>query len=395
MRGAATRWAMFAGVVAVPISVAVWSTLFGNAAATNTAITTAAVAAGDITVSSSGELNRALAASRGGTISLLPGRYTQVIVNGLKPARQVVITSANPALRAEIGSLLIRNSANIVVDGLAFAALDSGRRFALDVEGSNNVALRNLAFQNTVKDAGANGELAPVSAIFLRNSKQLSVTGSRFADYWNGVSHLAVTGLVVADNVFWSLRTDGVRGGGSSDVTITRNIFYNFHPAPGDHPDAVQFWIRPENGPSSNISVTRNLIVGGGEATIQGIFMRSLDGRIFSNVTISGNLLVGTLFNGIALSSGRNVSIENNFVLQAPPAKSWIRVQDVASLSLSGNMATTFLLDGRAQPGVSGFRVFDGSARVRQQAIADWRAKNSDWLAAGSEQARLADAALK
>ncbi|PND70702.1 calcium-binding protein, partial [Escherichia coli] len=63
-------------------------------------------------------------------------------------------------------------------------------------------------------------------------------------------------GVTVRGNYFHDLRSDGVRGGGVSDIVVSDNLFTNFRPAFGDHPDAIQFWTLNQPNSASAITIT-------------------------------------------------------------------------------------------------------------------------------------------
>src|SRR3546814_7169738 len=76
----------------------------------------------------------------------------------------------------------------------------------------------------------------------------------------------------LSGNSFHTMRSDGVRGGGTNDVVISNNYFTDFHPVGADHPDAIQLWTTNTTESARNISITGNVFERGDGDIIQGIF---------------------------------------------------------------------------------------------------------------------------
>src|SRR3546814_8411255 len=82
----------------------------------------------------------------------------------------------------------------------------------------------------------------------------------------------------LSGNSFHTMRSDGVRGGGTNDVVISNNYFTDFHPVGADHPDAIQLWTTNTTESARNISITGNVFERGDGDIIQGIFLRDQSG---------------------------------------------------------------------------------------------------------------------
>src|SRR3546814_6684622 len=67
----------------------------------------------------------------------------------------------------------------------------------------------------------------------------------------------------LSGNSFHTMRSDGVRGGGTNDVVISNNYFTDFHPVGADHPDAIQLWTTNTTESARNISITGNVFERG------------------------------------------------------------------------------------------------------------------------------------
>lgn len=104
----------------------------------------------------------------------------------------------------------------------------------------------------------------------VRNSKQVTISNSRFHNLRNGMGMLALDGIRVQNNEFTDIRSDGVHGGDISNAEISGNLFTDFHPAAADHPDAMQLWSTPRATTLENIAIHDNLVVRGGGQPMQG-----------------------------------------------------------------------------------------------------------------------------
>lgn len=327
----------------------------------------------DVTVSSVDELKTALARASGGTIRLVPGRYPPIAIRGARPAHTVTIVSADPARPAQMTGVTVRDSANLAFEGLSFGVLDPAAQYGLSILASERIAARRLAF---AWPGGVQGR-AVISAIIVRASKQVEITDSTFRDHWHGVSFLNVEDFRVADNLFTDLRTDGIRGGGVRRVTIERNVIGNFHPAPGDHPDGIQLWSTQQTEAGREVTIRDNLVWRGAGGITQGVFIRDTFERLpFQEITVSGNLLVGTMYNGIALLGVDSGAVSGNTVIAFPDMKSWISLRQSPTVTLRDNAAMLFTVDNKVIAPPSSNRLTAPARDRGLSAIATWLARH-------------------
>jgi parallel beta-helix repeat protein len=301
-----------------------------------------------ITVKDSAGLVSALKAAKAGdVVQLAAGNYSNVTLSGLKFAGTVTITSQDPNHMAVMNGFTVKDS-----DGLKFQGLemnvDPGKAYPYQVWSSNNVTFDGVKVHGTMDDNPHND----VGGVQIRNSTNVTVSNSEFQQLEHGISHLDSNGITVNNNYFHDLRTDGVRGGGSSKVTVKDNFFTDFDPAEGDHPDAIQLWTTNTTKIASDIVITGNVVVRGEGSAIQGVFLRDQVGGLpFTNVTISNNMVVGGLTQGIGVVGGQNVTISNNTVVGLPDQRSSILTNDVTG-TVSNNTGTHFRIDpGPAESG--------------------------------------------
>lgn len=339
-----------------------------------------------ITVSSAAELMAAAARARSGdTIALAAGNYDKVTLRNLKFAGEVTITSANPDKPAEINGLKAHGVENITFRNVVFADKDWTTAYDFEIKNAAKVSFDQVVIR------GQEGELGYQSNPFMvRASRDISITNSEITHLRYGINMLDNTGVTVKGNYFHDLRADGFHGGGLSNILIADNVFTNFKPQPGDHPDAIQFWTANQKTSAENITITGNVIHRGNGGAIQGIFMGDeTDVLPYKNVTIAQNLVVGGMFNGIHVERADGLTLNDNIVAGYLDQASWIRVADVTAMS--GNVAQVYVIDGKTLAPPSGNKgtkaIYDrGSAFV-----GDWLGANQDWVRFAGQSPVLKD----
>ncbi len=139
------------------------------------------------------------------------------------------------------------------------------------------------------------------------------------------------------------------------------------------HPDAIQFLTSGETAGVHDIVITDNVIDRGSGSAVQGIFMTDQVGTLpYQNVTISGNMLVGTMYNGIMVNDGINLNISNNTVAGLPDMKSWIRVEGSTDAVLNHNIAATLVQTGNTNLSVTDFTNLLPSTDQSTQLLQTW-----------------------
>jgi hypothetical protein len=276
-------------------------------------------------VTNAADLKRALQSGAAGVIYLAPGDYADVVIRKLDAGGTLTIVSRDPKAMATMASLTITDSKAIVVRGVDVTV--EPKTTAIRISNSTNVSLDGL----TIHGISTPDVVGQGNGVLIRDSSEVSVVNSEFHNLANGLAHLDSDHLTFSRNQFHDLRIDAVRGGGSSNVTVRNNVFWNFFRAPKDHPDAVQFWTTNTKASAHDITVSDNLIMRGEGAPMQGIFITDQSrGRLpYENVTVSGNAIIGTMYHGINVTNGNNVTIQGNIVSGYADMKSWIMVGSV------------------------------------------------------------------
>lgn len=356
-------------------------------------------------VSSAEELRRALdSAPDGSTIALASGHYPTIGIGNIKKAGTVTVTSADPDHPASIGRLLIRNSAGLTFRNIELAADSSAvvvsqgqprkaaqddqdgpdedeapvarkgqsaaNRFPFMILQSERIIFDRMNVHGPVDNLDA---AYRIPALMVRASRKVTISNSRFSALQHGIAMLELDGMAVLNNEFHNIRTDGVRGGEVSNLEIAGNVFTDFHPAPKDHPDAMQLWSTPKNGMMTNIHIHDNLVVRGTGYPTQGVFLRDVkNGRPFQNVVIEGNLVMGGLYNGIAINGVQGGRITDNIVLNYPDRKhSWIRAQNCGDIEMRGNRASRYIF-APAVGTESGNKMDAASPRDEAKRVNQW-----------------------
>ena len=309
-----------------------------------------------VTVGNSAGLMSALkAAHAGDTILLAPGTYSALGILNYHPNGSINITSANVNNPAVLTALNINSSSGLHFSHLTFATTLSNAPTSTQaptpfaIYTSNNIAFDHISVHGTMD----NNPQDDVNGMRIQACSNISITNSEFQQLYNAITDLSNTNVIIANNAFHDIRNDGIDNGGTSNIVISGNTFTNFHPVgavgtTGDHADAIQFWTSNTTTDASNIVITNNTFVRGTGSYIQGVFVTDQVGVHFDNVTITGNMLVGTEYNGIEVGNAHNLNISNNTVESYAGVLSQIVVDGSTGVNLNRNVAAGYLLTNSA-----------------------------------------------
>jgi Ca2+-binding RTX toxin-like protein len=298
-----------------------------------------------ITVNTNQGLISALrSAQSGDTILLSAGNYSAIGLQGVNFAGPgVTIASADAAHPVTVAGVELSNCSGLTFRDLE-VTINSRLQNAFNVAGSSNIHLDGLDVH------GATGGVLP--GLMFRNSSNVSVTDTQFHDLGTAVCNMNSTGVTISDNRFKDLRGDGIQTTGSSNVTIDGNHFTDFHTAPGDHPDAIQFFTLNQTAAVHDIVITDNVVVRGAGDIVQGIFLGNEIDMPYVDVTISGNKIIGAMYNGIAVGVGQNVNISGNIVQAYADQDSWIIIEHSSNATIANNQ-TLSLITSTGNTGLS------------------------------------------
>ncbi|TAJ71411.1 MAG: hypothetical protein EPO51_14055 [Phenylobacterium sp.] len=325
-------------------------------------------------VSTTAALNSALANAHGGdTILLGSGTYAGVSINNLKFTEDVTIASATPGAPAVLAGLNIGNSMGLTLQGLELKPGDAAA-WSFTIGSSSDIHFSDLKVHGSLD----NNPLNDPNGVLIRDSSDISITNSEFQQLANAIGHLNVEGLVIRGNNIHDIRSDGIQGGGSSNVVIDANTFRNFFPASTDHPDAIQFFTTNSRASAHDITITDNVIMRGTGRQMQGIFLGEEVGTLpYLNVKIAGNFLAGTMYNGIYVYNGRGIVVDDNVVQGFSDMTSWISLTKVTGGALTDNAATSFQLSGLSDVANTGSTTLALATDQGAAAYQAWLAGNS------------------
>jgi nitrous oxidase accessory protein NosD len=293
---------------------------------------------GQVTVQTAAQLVAAVRSStRGGSVLLAPGNYGTVKIEGVQTTGQVRVASADPSKPAVIQYLSIKGSNGLTISQIEFA-IKAGS-LGVGVQDSRDIRLEKLDIHGLM-DGNPSDDPTGVS---LQRSANVTIAESRFHDLGGGIGYSDVNGMTIVDNRFEVIRSDGVTGTRVNDVVISRNYFTDFYPEAADHPDVVQIWTS-NAAPSRNFTITDNVFERGAGRKVQGIFIKG-DGAVgYENVVITGNAIIGGMYNGISVTVANGLTISDNLVLGYDDMVSWIQVKDSKAFRVTGNTATSFIV---------------------------------------------------
>jgi hypothetical protein len=334
----------------------------------------------DVTVNSvDGLLNALRRAGNGSVIKLAPGDYPDIVIKDFNFSGKVTITSAQADRPARILRMLVQKSGGLVFRNLELAAQDGSVR---DLP-FRFVKVQGLTLDHLFVHGPDNLDSAMlIPGLMLRDSENVTLSNSRFTRLLHAVQILEVKDLQVTANDFWNLRSDGVRGGGITNALYANNVCSEFHPVVPDHPDCIQIWSTNAAEPGRNIVIRDNLVVRAKGDPTQGIFVRDTFSKMpFENLEISGNLVIGTLFNGIAVDGVNSGKVLGNEAVAVDGQKTWIRLQRAQNVELRGNLAPKVLL-------LASNDIKDSSNRFNQGVSPSYRQKLVKWLEAKPERWR-------
>ncbi len=288
---------------------------------------------------SAGALNATVGAARpGDTIIAAPGAHGALSLTDLSFDPPVTISGPGAVLTG----LDLQNVRGLNLVGLEFAVACGSGRYPLVAYGSKALRFDGL---------NIHGDDNCWAGLLLRESADIVVTRSEIHHLANGVSRVNSSDVTISENFLHDLSSDGVNGGGGSNIAVVRNRMTDFRPARGAHPDGIQFWTTGAAAPASHILIQGNVIDrGSGDlATVaQGVFIE-LDSpdRRWSDVKVLDNVILGGMYNGVLADGVDGLEVAGNTVTGFPDMESWIRIAPGnTQVAVHDNSAQRYI-DGR------------------------------------------------
>ncbi len=343
-------------------------------------------------VTSSDMLARAIASGRpGDVIRVAAGRYGPLSLGKELGGSGLTIEAAVAAAPPVFPSITISGIDHVTLRGLKVERAAGAELidYIVAVARSQAVTIENLQIA-----APGEAERGRQYGIFVRDSRGVRIAGSRLSGTRYGIGLLDDQQIVIERNELRGLQTDGIRGGGLTDVVIAENVLGEFGPKPKEHPDGIQIWTANTTAPARRILIRDNLIARGAGGATQGIFVRDNKLQLpFEQLEIRGNLVVGSLYHGITVEGATRPAITDNEVIAYADQKSWIRTVHCTDPQLERNRASIFLMGTERHDGFGSNRsnrIEGGSAAPRIRAwlergpLANAPATSFAWVLAGS-----------
>ena len=291
-------------------------------------------------------------AQPGDVVQLSSGAYVLDLWGIRKASPGVTITPA-PGATVTASEINPSGSSWLTFSGIT-VAMTPATQYGIYVEnGSTNIVFDGLAIHQADK-----ATLAGVG-VFFRNigaASNIVLKNSEISWVGSGINAANVDGVTLTNNKLHDIQTDGILALGMMHSTISYNFITNFHNANGGHPDGIQWATdtndKPPKIPTSSLTIDHNRIEIGSGDQFQGIF-----GEDGDHITITNNIVMGSMGNGIADARSSDVTIDHNFVQSyaAPAIQTNLVVRQQADrISITNNTAPAIAVgstaDGTVQP---------------------------------------------
>jgi hypothetical protein len=280
----------------------------------------------------------------GDRIFLLGGYHGPMVLAGLQFSSPVIVT-AMPGQVAQVDSINVRASKQIVISGLKVWPTSNANGLVAQVRSYNDSS--DLVFSDLDVRAAANSTNYNQWTItdwnnnqrsgFLIDGLRQTVTRNRVTGVFNGVFAVGQNALV-EENIVDGFAGDAFRALGDNSV-IRRNKAQNCRQTTGTHIDGIQSFSRGATG-KVGTGVVRNIVIDSNKflefvgtrspinCKLQGIGL--FDG-MYEGFVIRNNLISSTAYHGITIGGGLNSVITNNTVISALGNSGnwpWIRVSN-------------------------------------------------------------------
>lgn len=265
--------------------------------------------------------------SGGDTIECAPGNYAFLYILNKVYSPAVTITAQDPDNPPVFAGIRVNGSAGFRLTEFECVTGAPPSGYGVFIQSSHGIEVDNYVIHNPDPQHYPWTD----SGVFVRScTSPINIHDGEVTHCEFGISHLNCNGLTIRGNHLHHLSTDGVRGGGSSNVVVDTNKVHDIIAQAGAHPDGIQFWTTGVTTLTSNITITNNLIYRGPDSTTppQGIFLRDQISKGYSNVTITGNACVGGIFGGLSVGGTStvqavNVTVTQNFIQGWLGQRSW------------------------------------------------------------------------
>jgi Ca2+-binding RTX toxin-like protein len=263
-----------------------------------------------ITVGSTTALMSALSSAHAGdTIKLQAGQYDGLAIKNLTFSQDVTITSADPLHQAVLTNFNVSHVTGLTISNVNLYANGPVGPWDFTVSYSNDVHFDHVSIHGSLDGTAADD----ANGIIFENSTNVSLTNSQLQQLGHGAAAQNSSNVQFSGNFVHDLRCDGFDFVTVDHLTVNGNAFTSFHPAAGDHADAIQMWTAGTTT-SHDVTINNNVVTLGSGTGSHGIFLRASDPSLpFQNVTVSGNLIDGANDpNGINVTYANGLTVSNN-----------------------------------------------------------------------------------
>jgi hypothetical protein len=311
---------------------------------------------------------RIAAAHSGETILLASGAYGPLHFNARKFSGAGLVIEAQPGAKPVFSSIMFDGAS----EGITLKNVevyDQTEKFAVNIDGAIRINLIGLTIHGPADK--------PPIGMMLHHGYGVVVADSNLSHLEHGINMSDSDGLQILRNTFHDVQCDAIRGA-SSHVEVIGNHGSDFHPLPGDHPDFIQFWSSPEAGPSTGNRIKDNVFQRGHGDPVQGVFIE--DNK---DIVISGNAMLGPMYNAISLARVQGAVVEDNFMQSYPDMAVHIITRGAsADVTVRNNVApqvVNYTEDGKPNPNYreQGNRPIKVAQPGDASAMQDWLAKRS------------------
>lgn len=294
------------------------------------------------------QLLAAIERAQGGeTIMLAPGDYGAVAINKRRFDAPLTLASQSADRPANLAGLSIYGSQKIRIVGLSLGRpLKPGEPIYTQLNGvasSQDVAFERVFFHGSL-DANPSND---AWGLYVVASSGVTIHDSRFEDLVRAFIFDKSSNIRVTSSRFRHIQSDAGDFAAVDNVLVDGNVYTDFLPAPGDHPEAVQVWTNGQTKGSSNITISNNQLLQGRGAGPQGFFIRDeLKRYPHRNIRIVNNLIyTNDQWEGISIEGADGVVIAGNTVLSQMnnDKQVWIRLERVTGALVESNVAVRFV----------------------------------------------------
>ncbi len=316
-----------------------------------------------ITVSNSAQLRQAYFAAKGGEVILLEnaGETYELLTNSPYDYKNrplsdtVVIRSADPDDPAVFHKLVLKGANNLEFRDLVFGDQQGAPHQVVEMRrGIENVKIADCEFRGWAEERWVNSATSGGAAIMVMEAKNFVFENNIIENFGLGLDVMKTEGMVVEDNVFRYIQSDGLRmaqidGGRVSGNVMSDWLGVNTNVA---HADFIQLWSTYTDAPTRNLTVEGNLLLANTEFNPQAIFLHNEWSLPYENIAVRDNLIYDSHWNAIWVKGAAGVDVSGNVLVRAPHAAGSdgeaprVRIFDSTDVTVTDNAASMFEVRG-------------------------------------------------